>query len=508
MFMQDAINQNNQSTIPKALFPKDLLDFCQKFGVYPIKLTEHFFEIAVADSTDPQTLAKLKFSTSYPLKIVHWPENKLMQSLSERFNSPINAQTNQPQNADLQSLTANQNIQQANTIVANHSDDENGLLVWIDKIISLAVSRKASDIHFEPYPEKGRVRLRVDGVLDVIKEYSAKDALRLATRLKILGELDIAERRLPQDGQLKTTINNQTYTMRISTLPTQYGEKIVLRILQSETKLLQLDELGMDPTQQQIYEKALSSPQGLILVTGPTGSGKTVSLYAGLSRLNNPEKNICSVEDPVELPLYGINQTQTNPKTDLNFANVLRAFLRQDPDVLMIGEIRDAETAEIAIKAAQTGHLVLSTLHTNSTAETIVRLKQMDIPGYLIASSLKLIIAQRLVRKLCENCKEESSELLILPDTVLKNLDAKEPVHFHPVGCDHCFNGYQGRVGIYEFLVPNNEIKQAITDQVSAEDIIKLQIEHKQPHLIEQAFNLVFAGVTSIDEIYRVIGEY
>lgn len=276
----------------------------------------------------------------------------------------------------------------------------------LEYIIQQALKRRASDIHLEPKLNSLSVRLRIDGVLQPLPIPNGSETLRIVPRLKVMAELDIAERRIPQDGQLNIALNTQSATFRISTLPTRLGEKVVLRQVQDGAQPFELDDLGFEPQSLRTFKSALSKPQGLILVTGPTGSGKTATLYSSLNYLHSPEINICSVEDPVESPLEGVNQTAINTKAALGFNTVLRALLRQDPDVIMIGEIRDAETAEIAVNAAQTGHLVLSTLHTNSASETLVRLSQLNIKPYLIAASLSLVIAQRLVRKLCQHCRQ------------------------------------------------------------------------------------------------------
>ncbi len=362
------------------------------------------------------------------------------------------------------------------------------LVEHIDQLLLDALNKRASDIHFEPYQHSYRIRVRIDGVLQQISSPGLDCAKQIAARLKIMAKLNIAEQRLPQDGQL---VINQ-YAMRISTLPVINGEKIVLRLMDNHQTQRSIDELGLTQQQRQIYEQTLNHPQGLILVTGPTGSGKTVTLYSGLGLLNQTERNICSVEDPIEIPLEGINQTQINPKAGLTFAQVLRALLRQDPDVLMIGEIRDKETAEIAIQAAQTGHLVLSTLHTNSSIETLTRLNQIGIAPDLLASSLRLIIAQRLVRQLCSKCKKKS-------DTRL-HIDGVTITHFVAEHCIHCISGYRGRIGLYEFLMITPEITE----------LLHLHKKIPSTHIItlkQQGLQLVQAGMTTYQELQRVLGE-
>lgn len=367
--------------------------------------------------------------------------------------------------------------------------NEEQLVESLDKLLLSALDKRASDIHFEPYLHHYRIRMRIDGVLQDMLMPPLTLAKQIAARLKIMAKLNIAEQRLPQDGQLIV----DRYAMRISTLPVINGEKIVLRVMDNNESELTIDDLGLTQHDLSIFQQILDYPQGLILVTGPTGSGKTVTLYSGLKKLNKPERNICSVEDPIEIPIEGINQTAINVKAGLTFAVILRALLRQDPDVIMIGEIRDPETAEIAIQAAQTGHLVLSTLHTNSSLEALIRLNQMGVKNYLVSSSLKLIIAQRLVRKLCHYCKVVASQLIVL--------GGETTAHFIAMGCEHCFGGYHGRVGLYEFLPITAEIQhQLLRDQmISPTNMVTLKVAGQK---------LVKDGVTAIAELQRVLGDY
>ncbi|NUE95465.1 Flp pilus assembly complex ATPase component [Gilliamella sp. ESL0232] len=365
---------------------------------------------------------------------------------------------------------------------------EEQLIESIDKLLLEALDKRASDIHFEPYQHSYRIRMRIDGVLHDMLSPPLALAKQITARLKIMSQLNIAEHRLPQDGQLII----DRYTMRISTLPVMNGEKIVLRVMDNHESELTINDLGLTDADLLTFKQILNYPQGLILVTGPTGSGKTVTLYSGLKRLNKTERNICSVEDPIEIPLEGINQTAINLKAGLTFAIVLRALLRQDPDVMMIGEIRDRETAEIAIQAAQTGHLVLSTLHTNSSVEAITRLKQMGIENYLLSSSLKLIIAQRLVRKLCPHCKIVASDLV--------KLDNEYQPHYLASGCRNCIGGYKGRIGLYEFLVITPDIQQQIlaNQTILPSNMTSLKIAGQK---------LVRQGVTTLAELNRVLGD-
>ena len=365
---------------------------------------------------------------------------------------------------------------------------EDKVVESVDKLLLSALEKRASDIHFEPYQHNYRIRMRIDGVLQNMQMPPLGLAKQISARLKVMANLNIAEYRLPQDGQL--LINN--YAMRIATLPVINGEKIVLRVMDNHESELTIDDLGLNEQDLITFKQILDYPQGLILVTGPTGSGKTMTLYSALKRLNKTECNICSVEDPIEIPLEGINQTAVNLKAGLSFSVILRALLRQDPDVMMIGEIRDHETAEIAIQAAQTGHLVLSTLHTNSSVEAIVRLNQMGIKNYLLSSSLKLVIAQRLVRKLCQYCKVVASELTLI--------DNQPSPHFIAMGCEKCVGGYLGRMGLYELLIITPEVQQQILNNqpISSKNRV---------NLMQAGYQLVQQGITTLAELNRVLGK-
>ncbi len=376
---------------------------------------------------------------------------------------------------------------------------------YINQILLDAVRKGASDIHFEPYEDSYRVRLRCDGILVEIQQPAHHLSRRLAARLKILSKLDIAERRLPQDGRIKLKIGTNTaIDMRVSTLPTLWGEKIVLRLLDSSEASLNIDALGYNDTQKQQYLNALHRPQGLILMTGPTGSGKTVSLYTGLKLLNTAEVNIATAEDPVEINLSGINQVQVQPQIGFGFAQALRAFLRQDPDIVMVGEIRDIETAEIAVKAAQTGHLVLSTLHTNSAAESVARLSNMGVEPFNIASSLSLIIAQRLARRLCNHCKiayqVDHTQAIGLELTLGETL-----YRASSDGCSECNNGYVGRVGIYEVMSFTPTLSQAIAQGTSIQTLEQLARSEGMATLKESGLEKLRLGITSVSELQRVL---
>jgi len=389
----------------------------------------------------------------------------------------------------------------------SNSDDDAPIVKYINKVLLDAVRKGASDLHFEPYEKKYRIRFRIDGILYEVATPPVNLSSRFSARLKVMARLDIAERRLPQDGRIKLKLaKNRSIDLRVSTLPTMWGEKVVLRILDSSAASLNIEMLGFDDKQKQLYLSTLAKPQGMILVTGPTGSGKTVSLYTGLNILNTSECNISTAEDPIEINLTGINQVQINPKAGLTFAGALRSFLRQDPDVVMVGEIRDLETAEIAIKAAQTGHLVLSTLHTNSSAETLTRLLNMGVPAFNVASSVTLIMAQRLARRLCPHCKQPHK----IPDSELLDMGymidevSAGITLYKPVGCSECSNGYKGRVGIYEMMPMSEGIANLIMDGGNSLQIAQMAINEGMMTLYRSGLEKARIGLTSLAEVNRV----
>lgn len=459
---------------------------CQRYQALALSEDEQRLTIALHGEIPAALVSALRFATGKSVGIEQWPVARLEQAQNQRQSLVL---VPSPENTEERPPSLN-------------DDSDTPVVQFINQTLRSAIQRRASDVHFEPYQQRFRVRLRIDGVLQAIASPPFSLAARITARLKIMGQLDIAERRLPQDGQLSVQLDNASFSMRISTLPTLHGEKVVLRILQTDRQELPLEQLGMSLEALGWYANALCNPQGMILVTGPTGSGKTVTLYSGLRQLNDAQSNLCSVEDPIEIPVFGINQTQINSKTDLDFARVLRALLRQDPDVIMIGEIRDKETAEIAVKAAQTGHLVLSTLHTNSTCETLTRLTQMGIPGYLLAACLKLVIAQRLVRRLCPHCRYPQVEILHFPPTIWP-----EPlIPWRAAGCEHCFGGYYGRIGVYELLKITPEIQHALMQNASVIKLADIAQQQGQTTLLQAGLELVAQGITSLEELYRVVG--
>lgn len=462
---------------------------CQHYGAVLVSIDDDKLQVAChQQSTDANALlAALRFTCALKVKLEYWPQTQIERALNQ---------------ADYDSGESQDEVQHNE----DHNLDESSkvpVVQFLNQTLKLAIQRRASDVHFEPFENQLRVRLRIDGVLQEMPAPDYSLTASLLARLKIMGQLNVAEHRLPQDGQIAVACDKQRYSMRIASLPVLCGEKIVLRILDRTQQELSMEQLGFSHAEQQQFLLALDKPQGLVLVTGPTGSGKTVTLYTGLRYLNTVGRNICSVEDPVEIPVRGINQTQVNSKTSLSFATVLRSLLRQDPDVIMIGEIRDAETAEIAVKASQTGHLVLSTLHTNSTTETLVRLSQMGIEGYQVASCLRLVIAQRLVRKLCPHCK-------IPQQAMVKSQSCSEPQSvqvWQASGCEHCFCGYYGRVGIYEMLENSPQLQQALVSGADSQTLKDIAASQSQLTLYASGISLVKQGITSLSELYRVIGE-
>ena len=384
------------------------------------------------------------------------------------------------------------------------SADDSSAVSWLQALLAAAWARGASDLHLEPYEHSYRVRLRIDGQLQPVAAPPASLKERIASRIKVLARLDIAEKRLPQDGQFRLELPaGQTGDLRVSTLPTLFGEKIVIRLLPTDNAQVQLDALGLEPLQLQQLRDAIQRPQGMVLVTGPTGSGKTITLYSCLQALNRPDVNIASVEDPCEIRLEGINQVHLHEKAGLDYASVLRAFLRQDPDILMVGEIRDLATADTALKAAQTGHLVLSTLHTLDAPSALTRLQQMGVPPYQLAASISLVVAQRLVRQLCRHCRQpqplHASQWLAagLPETEL----ASRPQAWQPVGCAHCHLGYRGRTGIFQLMPIGCELQDAMLQQAVGHQLQGLARQLGMRSLRQAGLRKVLQGETSLQEV-------
>ena len=461
--------------------------------------------LAVSDPTNHQGLDEIKFHTGLTTDAVLVEEDKLQRIIDEALEANDNVMS-EMLDEDLENLdidVSDEGPQDDNI----EGVDEAPIVRYVNKILVDAINIGASDIHFEPYEKNFRIRFRQDGMLHEKASPPNNLSTRLIARIKVMSRMNIAERRVPQDGRIKLALSkNRSIDFRVNTCPTLYGEKVVLRILDSSAAQIGIESLGFEEQQQKDFIAAIKKPYGMMLVTGPTGSGKTVTLYTALNMLNEPEVNISTAEDPVEIQVAGINQVNVNPKTGLTFAEALRAFLRQDPDIVMVGEIRDLETAEIAGKAAQTGHLVLSTLHTNDAPQTLTRLANMGVPPFNIASSVNLIVAQRLARRLCEHCKQPEE----LPESTLRSegftdADIREGFTvFKPVGCDKCTNGYKGRVGLFEVMPVSEAMGRLIMEGANALQIRDQAQEEGVSDLRISGLNKVKAGVTSLEEINRV----
>ena len=481
----------------------------QKHRVLPLMKRGKRLFLAVADPTNLHALDEIRFQTSMAIEFVVVEDDKLQLAVGKAIEQVDVAMPNLvDDDFDLENLEVTGGEEETDAGALGRDDVEDAPIVrFVNKILLDAIKRGASDIHFEPYEKYFRIRTRLDGVLKEVALPPVQLAVKIIARLKVMARLDIAERRVPQDGRIKMRLSkNRAIDFRVSTCPTLFGEKIVTRILDPSSAMLGIDALGYEPFQRELYLKNLGRPQGMILVTGPTGSGKTVSLYTGLNILNTEDCNISTAEDPAEINLPGINQVNVNPKVGLTFAAALRAFLRQDPDVIMVGEIRDLETAEIAIKAAQTGHLVLSTLHTNDAPQTLTRLVDMGVKPYAIATSVSLIIAQRLARKLCPNCK---APIDIPAEALLKEgfepADVESGIRvYRATGCGQCTDGYKGRLGIYQVMPVTETIGRIIMAGGGAMDIDDQATKDGIWNLRRAGLQKVKDGLTSLEEVNSV----
>jgi len=485
-----------------------------KHRVLPLVKRGKRLHVGVSDPTILHAMDEIKFQTGLSIEAVVVEDDKLQRAVQkaiEQVDTQMPSLAATDEDFDLENLDVSHGDDAMDEAASREDVEDAPIVRFVNKIMLDAIRKSASDIHFEPYEKYYRIRLRIDGVLREVAQPPVQLATKLAARLKVMSRLDIAERRVPQDGRIKMKLSkNRSIDFRVSSCPTLFGEKIVLRILDASTAMMGIDALGYEGFQKELYLKTLSKPQGMILVTGPTGSGKTVSLYTGLSILNVEDTNISTAEDPAEIVLPGVNQVNVNPKVGLTFAAALRAFLRQDPDVIMVGEIRDLETAEIAIKAAQTGHLVLSTLHTNDAPQTLTRMVDMGVKPYAIATSVSLIIAQRLSRRLCNACKQP----LDLPhDVLLKEGFSEEQIAsssfkiYKPVGCGQCTDGYKGRVGLYEVMPVSEAIGRIILEGGSAPHIAAEARREGVWDLRTSGLKKVMDGQTSLEEVNRVTVE-
>jgi len=495
------------------VIPKDLVDekIVRKFNALPLFKRGQRLFVALSDPTRVDAIDAIAFNSRLSIETIVVEENKLKKRIESAYADTMQSfDSFSDSDLNVGFEDGDENKEDGETQL-NDGVDEAPVVKFVNKMLVDAIRMGASDLHFEPYEKSFRVRFRVDGVMQKMANPPVQLANKIAARLKVMSQMDISERRVPQDGRIKLKISkNKAIDFRVNSLPTLFGEKLVLRILDPSSAMLGIDALGYEPDQQEMFLEALHKPQGMLLITGPTGSGKTVSLYTGINILNTGATNISTAEDPVEINLEGINQVNVNAKVGLTFANALKSFLRQDPDIVMVGEIRDLETAEIAIKAAQTGHMVLSTLHTNSAPETLTRLRNMGVASFNIATSVNLVIAQRLARRLCKNCKKPISiprQSLLEIGFTDTDLDNTDNVIYEPVGCNECREGYKGRVGIYEVMKVSPDISRIIMEDGNAIDIKDAAIKNGFRDLRRSGILKVLQGVTSIQEMMRVTSE-
>ncbi|WP_122662864.1 type IV-A pilus assembly ATPase PilB [Pseudomonas viridiflava] len=494
------LNSLNKEEQPKGLVSEKLI---RQHHVLPLWKRANKLYVGISDPANQQAINDLQFSTGLAIEAILVEDDKLTDAIEKFFDS--HSSLGDLGDVDL-SLEIVSGSEAKETSLGQDDADDAPVVRFVNKMLLDAIRLGSSDLHFEPYEKTFRVRLRTDGILHEVAKPPIHLASRIAARLKVMASLDISERRKPQDGRVKLRISKtKAIDFRMNTLPTLWGEKIVMRLLDPTTAKMGIDALGYEPEQKALYLEALKQPQGMILVTGPTGSGKTVSLYTGLNILNTVDINISTAEDPVEINLEGVNQVNVNPRQGMDFSQALRAFLRQDPDVIMVGEIRDLETAEIAIKASQTGHMVLSTLHTNSAAETLTRLHHMGVAAFNIATAINLIIAQRLARKLCPHCKKEAD---IPKETLIKEGFPEDQVGtfkiYTAVGCDQCNGGYKGRVGIYEVVKKTPALERIIMEEGNSLDISVQMRKDGFNDLRTSGLIKAMQGVTSLEEVNRV----
>ncbi len=514
----DLVERLAVETVPVDLIGKVPINFAKQNRLVPIGYEDGSVRVAVSDPLDTFALDDLRVMLGCPIVAVVAPTETIVDAINKLYErqeeqlSDIEKDTEQEELQDLLDLT-----------------DEAPIIRWVNSLFYAAVKQRASDIHIESTEKEVVVRYRIDGVLKEEKHANRSYMANIIARIKIMSGLNIAEKRLPQDGRIGLRIAGKTIDVRVSTIPTSHGERVVLRLLNKEMFLRDVSELGFSAMDLSLIDSLIRRPHGILLVTGPTGSGKSTSLYGFLQRINTPEKNILTIEDPVEYDLKGISQTAVNPKIHLTFASGLRSFLRQDPDVIMVGEIRDAETAEIAIHASLTGHLVFSTIHTNDAPGAVTRLVEMKIEPFLVSSSLLAVLAQRLVRVLCPHCREpyrptpaHLAEIGLDPDTVGRRAqraaqagprpvwvpDVSRPVFYRPKGCEECLGtGYRGRTGIYELLLVSDAIQQLILKNADSNALRRQAIDEGMDTLRDDGARKVLEGATSLEEILKVAAE-
>jgi type IV pilus assembly protein PilB len=497
------LNAIDLTSIPKELVGEALIT---KHHVLPLMKRGSRLFVAVSDPTNLQALDDIRFNTGLNTEAIVVEEDKLGPAI-EKFLTQSESKAFEGLDEDLENLeTIGGDDDAGGGASAEPGGDDAPIVRFVNKLLLDAVKGGSSDLHFEPYEKSYRVRFRTDGMLHEVVRPPVSQSAKIAARLKVMANLDISERRVPQDGRIKMKISkSKAIDFRVNTCPTLWGEKIVLRILDPDSAKIGIEMLGFEPAQKELYMTALDKPQGMLLVTGPTGSGKTVTLYTGVNILNEVHRNISTAEDPVEINFEGINQVNVNPKQGMDFSAALKAFLRQDPDVILVGEIRDLETASIAVKAAQTGHMVLSTLHTNSAPETLTRLRNMGVPSFNIATSVNLIIAQRLGRRLCENCKKPQD---IPPEALVKMGFREDEIGtftvYGPVGCEKCKGGYKGRVGLYEVMKMTDAIQRIVMEEGNSIQIADQCRKEGFNDIRRSGLNKVKMGLTSLAEVDRV----
>jgi len=481
-------------------------EVAQKHQVIPLNRTGSVLTVAMADPSNIFAIDDIKFMTGFKVESVVASETSIKNAINRYYDSAGLVHDIMKDFDDREVSQVGESDEEINISELQQATEDAPVVKLVNLILTEAIKKGASDIHIEPYEKSFRVRYRIDGVLYEVMSPPMKLKAALTSRVKIMAQLDISERRLPQDGRIKIRMTGKEMDYRVSTLPTLFGEKVVLRLLDKSNLQLDMTKLGFEAKALANFEAAILAPYGMVLVTGPTGSGKTTTLYSALNRINSPETNIMTAEDPVEFNLPGINQVQMKAEIGLNFAAALRSFLRQDPDVIMVGEIRDYETAEIGIKAALTGHLVLSTLHTNDAPSTVSRLLNMGVEPFLVSASTNLILAQRLVRKTCRDCKEEVQ----VPASALVNLgfsaqDGKSLTCYHGKGCSNCSEtGYKGRLALYEVMVINEEIKKLVLDGASTIELREAARKNEMRTLRESGLQKLREGITTVEEIMRV----
>jgi len=488
--------------LPFAIVDEKLI---RKHRALPIHKRGNRLFLAVSDPTNDRALEEIRFNTGMATDAILVEESKLSKAIERALDAQDTTMTD-IMDTDLDNIdVASDDDDQRDDSDLNVDDAP--VVRYVNKVLVDAITAGASDVHFEPYEKYFRVRFRQDGMLREVANPPLSISSRLVARLKVMSRMNIAERRVPQDGRIKLKLSRtRDIDFRVNTLPTLYGEKVVLRILDSSAANVGIDQLGMEPAQKDAFLECIKKPYGMVLVTGPTGSGKTVTLYSALNILNEPHINISTVEDPVEIQVPGINQVNMNPKTGLTFASALRAFLRQDPDIVMVGEIRDLETAEIAVKAAQTGHLVLSTLHTNDAPQSLTRLANMGVPPFNIASSVLLIMAQRLARRLCTHCREvdDLPREVLLEEGFAEDEIADGVTIYKAVGCERCVDGYKGRVGIFQVIKVSEEMGRLIMEGGNSIQLADQADKEGYADLRKSGLAKVKAGLTSLTELNRV----